>query len=119
MIGYKLVYKWRWAKDGWGTKQTPFKKAPWCYDKFWHCTLSAVMGALCSLITPLAGLIIATSFWFLWEVKDAYIPWEDPRFTTWFPFIGEMNWGGDGFSWKDMVSSWIGAIIIFSLTLIL
>jgi len=33
----------------------------------------------------------------LWEIKDAIIPYEVYGF-----------WGGDGFSWRDLVAGWVG-----------
>jgi hypothetical protein len=101
----------RFAHDKWNSKEDTFKlPGILAHDKVQHF----IGGLLLALISPLASMI----FWALWEVKDALLPWEH-GYYTWFPFIGKMNWGGDGFSYKDMISSWIGAIIIFSLTLIL
>ena len=101
--------KWRWAKDSFVCKDSML----WgiCNNKWLHF--------LCGAILELAALLICGwGYWvsitvilgvgfFLWECKDAVLPWE------------EHGWiGGDGFSWRDLVVSYLGmvmAIIIESL----
>ena len=83
---------WRWAKDEW-----------WKADKLGH-----FLGGLASplLLWAVFGLwrgwcvLGSLAFWWLWEVKDAFVRWE-----TW-------GWlGGDGFSWRDGVASTVGVWI--------
>lgn len=102
----------RFANDSWKTKNHVFGLPGFlAYDKVQHF----IGGLLFGVVSPFYSAI----FWFLWEVKDAIVPYENSKFTTWFPVIGEMNWGGDGFSWKDLLSSLGGSVLIFILTLIL
>lgn len=84
--------KWRWAKDNW-----------WRPDKLWHFIGGLVSPLILWIIFDWAAswcVLASLAFWWLWEVKDAFVRWED------------VGWlGGDGFSWKDGVSSSIGIII--------
>lgn len=43
---------------------------------------------------------------FLWEIKDGFVPDKDPNYIR----IGKWVYcfGGDGFSWKDLLADWIG-----------
>lgn len=45
-----------------------------------------------------AGYNVA--FWTIWEIKDAWYPWEAHGY-----------WGGDGFSYKDAVTSALGVAV--------
>jgi len=89
---------WRWANDSWNSQQHQFTdRGPLKYDKVQHF----IGGYLFGLFSWRIGL----AFWFAWEIKDALIPWERGYVTMW-PI--EHNWGGDGFSWRDMLASWTG-----------
>lgn len=96
--------KWRWAKDSFVCEDSPLFNI--CLDKWTHF--------FCGFILELAALLIlGWRYWipitlilgsgfFLWECKDAVLPWE------------EHGWiGGDGFSWRDLVVSIIGMAIGF------
>jgi hypothetical protein len=80
---------WRWAHDEW-----------WAGDKLGH-----FLGGLVSplLLWAAFGLwrgwcvLFSLAFWWLWEVKDAILRWED---AGWL--------GGDGFSWRDGLVSTAG-----------
>lgn len=90
----------KFAKDTWLSKEYTFARMGiLSYDKFQHFLggfLFAIPGARFSVI-----------FWTLWEVKDGFISWTKGHVTTW-PI--RYNWGGDGFSWRDMVAAWAGAL---------
>ncbi len=85
--------QWRWAKDNWLSKGGVIL----VYDKAEHfltyCLLT-VAGLLLKLDhTGFILLILGV----LWEIKDALLPYERAGF-----------WGGDGFSWKDLVANGLG-----------
>ena len=81
--------RWRWARDNWDGK-----------DKLAHLLGGLVWVFVLGLVwRPWAALLSGLLFWWAWEVKDAYLPWEK---AGWF--------GGDGFSFKDGLASTIGAV---------
>ena len=101
----------RFARDKWLSQEfTWAKKGPITYDKLQHFIGGIFLFALGALIHPDFGLAFSMAFWFLWEVKDGLIPWESMPVTTW-PL--KYNWGGDGFSWRDMIAAWAGAILCY------
>ena len=57
-----------------------------------------------AIVGPLATAAIAVA----WELKDAVLPWEAGVVTRW-PVV--YNWGGDGFSWRDLVATIVGGLI--------
>ena len=80
---------WRWANDEW-----------WSGDKLGH-----FLGGLVSPLLLWAAFHLwrgwcvlgSLAFWWMWEVKDAWVRWED------------VGWlGGDGFSWRDGLASTVG-----------
>ena len=91
--------KFRWANDQWtGT------------DKVFHLARD---GALFFVLWLVIGkffpaLLITQLFAILWEVKDGFVRWED---------IGW--WGGDGFSYKDILMGWVGIMFVFIVAQIL
>jgi hypothetical protein len=105
--------KFRIAKDKWFSKEYTFSnKGLSSYDKFQHFIGGVVATLLLTFFftVPLA-LTGSMLFWFLWEVKDGIIPWEARPVTKW-PIL--YNWGGDGFSWRDMIAAWAGALSAFA-----
>jgi hypothetical protein len=80
---------WRWAKDEW-----------WRGDKLWHILGGLVSPLLLWTVFQMHRcwcVFASFTFWWLWEVKDAYVRSED------------WGWlGGDGFSWKDGIASTVG-----------
>jgi hypothetical protein len=97
---------WRWANDRWLSREYTFAKdGILTYDKLQHF----LGGALFAIF----NLWFSLAFWFLWEVKDALFPWENDRYITRWPI--HYNWGGDGFSWRDMLAAWFGAGLIYLL----
>ena len=93
--------KFRWAKDSWRTKQGLIIK----FDKIEHFLSWFVIYAVANaFLSGLYAAIIAMLTGFLWEVKDAFVPWETYGF-----------WGGDGFSWRDFAADILG--IIFAIFL--
>lgn len=96
--------EFRWATDDWNTTQGKYIK----YDKIEHFIGGLVLTLGCKYIFGMSDVQAWTAsvlFWALWEVKDAYIPWES---------FGE--WGGDGASFRDFSSSAMGAT--FGLTIV-
>ena len=92
---------WRWARDGWTTRQGLLRFSGG-YDKIEHALFFGAMYAVLRLVgMNTAGAWLWSSFAALLnEVKDALMPWE--RF----------GWiGGDGFSWRDFVAS-VGGILL-------
>ena len=82
--------RWRWARDTWGKP-----------DKLGHLIGGAVWVLLLgALWEPWHAFISGLLFWWLWEVKDAFLPWEK---AGWF--------GGDGFSWRDGLASSAGCAL--------
>lgn len=99
--------KWRWAKDRFFT---------WEYcrylcgeDKFIHFILGFVIQVVGGAISIILNCFWTFTFvhilgWVLWECKDALLPWEK---YGW--------WGGDGFSWRDLIASYLGILLLFIL----
>jgi len=103
----------RFAKDKWLSREFTFAESGLLsYDKFQHLAggmFVCIIGTLV-LKSIAIGMIVSMVFWFLWEVKDALLRYEEEHYVThWLMWY---NWGGDGFSWKDMVAAWAGAMII-------
>lgn len=101
----------RFARDHWLSRERTFAKSgPLTFDKLQHF-IGGMVAVL--LLFPFVSLLWAALgsmlFWFLWEVKDSLLPWEDGHVTH-FPI--KYNWGGDGFSWRDMLAAWTGALLI-------
>jgi len=95
--------RFRFAKDKWLSREYTFAESGLLsYDKFQHF----IGGFLFALINPVFSMI----FWFLWEVKDGFLRWEEDKYITNWPL--KYNWGGDGFSWRDMLAAWLGAGIV-------
>ena len=74
---------WRWSKDKWIGK-----------DKWEHLIGFGILSLITGLWTT---IILAVA----WEVKDGLMKWED------FGWIG-----GDGFSYKDIIWSVVGILIV-------
>ena len=91
----------RFAKDSW-TSKTDF---PHCFrgtvlehDKLQHLLGGVLMGFVAAPLL-IGGLFVALLAAVVWEIKDGYM-----YFETFGP------WGGDGFSWRDMLATWAGSI---------
>lgn len=98
-------YSWRWAEDNMGTTQGTFIK----YDKVEHFIGGVVLHLVLRYVFRYDNLdawIGSTVFWFLWEIKDGYTPWEQYGV-----------YGGDGFSYKDFWASAMGASFGLILTI--
>lgn len=103
----------RIAKDKWTSRERTFARSgPLTYDKLQHFIGGALFFSIGAICHPYFGLAFSMSFWFIWEIKDALIPWENRYETNW-PI--RYNWGGDGFSWRDMIAAWAGALITFTI----
>jgi hypothetical protein len=95
----------KFAKDRWISLDPGYAWFwPFKYDKMAHAvggfSLSLCLGFLSALWVLFANII----FWILWEIKDGFILVENlPSKWKW--------WGGDGFSYKDLICSIAGAII--------
>lgn len=116
--GNKL--KFRFAKDIWLSHEYTFAKSGLLtYDKFQHFMGGIVVSLIGTLISRnmAIGLISSAVFWFLWEVKDGILRWEEGQYITHWPI--RYNWGGDGFSWKDMLAAWAGIFLLLIGDLIL
>ena len=101
----EINMKFRMAKDSWTSKETSmipkFLRGHFTdSDKVQHALGGLVLALILGIWTsPIIAGALSALFWKLWEVKDAYVPWETVGF-----------WGGDGFSWRDMLASWGGAL---------
>ncbi len=88
---------WRWANDEW-----------WTGDKLGHFLGGLASPLLLWVVFHLHRswcVVLSLAFWWLWEVKDVFVRWED------------WGWiGGDGFSWRDGAASSLG---VFSAGMIL
>jgi len=105
--------KFRIAKDKWNSKEFTFaEKGLLSYDKFQHFLGGFIFAFIFSFFTSCyIGSVLSILFWFLWEIKDAILDWED-GYCTHFPI--KYNWGGDGFSYKDFIAA-CGGVILFGL----
>lgn len=85
---------WRWARDSFFKPSGGLRQ-----DKIEHFAASACLYSILRVYEaeerPSATAVFSAGV--LWEAKDAVIPWE--RFGF---------WGGDGFSWRDLVSDGLG-----------
>ena len=71
-------------------------------DKLFHLCESGFLFTLLSF--PLGywkGFLYNLIIQILWEVKDALVPWEKYK-----------QWGGDGFSYKDLTVDMVGVGIL-------
>jgi len=94
--------KFRFAHDHWKTREITFAySGPLSYDKVQH-----LIGGF--ILSVLFGPLWASFLALLWEVKDGLVPWE-AGYRTYWPV--KYNWGGDGFSWRDLVASIGGALV--------
>ncbi|HEA19674.1 hypothetical protein LCGC14_2100560 [marine sediment metagenome] len=95
-----MKYRWvKWHDDKWLSRQGSI--LPW--DKAEHAIVSAILAYFATLLLPLlAGCLLVLFIGSLWELKDSIMPWEKYGF-----------WGGDGFSWKDLIADFVGILIIF------
>ncbi len=85
---------WRWSRDSFLNAKMEIRK-----DKWQHFAASGVLYIGFRLFGGREGesAVAAASTGVLWEVKDAILPWEKYGF-----------WGGDGFSWRDIVADVFG-----------
>lgn len=105
---------WRWAKDHLGTKETSiFKHGVLSYDKIQHLFFSFIFSIILYYsgvlffglsFSSLCACLIIFGLGILWEVKDALVPWEEHGF-----------WGGDGFSFLDLLADAVGCSLAFFL----
>ena len=97
-----MKYRWlKWNDDRWLSTQG----AVLHYDKIEHALTSAVLALIATFLMPLlAGCLLVLFIGALWEIKDGYMHCE---VYGW--------WGGEGFSWKDLIADSIGIIIVFIL----
>jgi len=103
--------KFQFAKDKWKSQEFSFAgSGVLSYDKFQHFLGGIVVALLAAIICKSAviGSLISGLFWFFWEIKDGLLSWKAGYITRW-PI--EYNWGGDGFSWRDMLAAWTGAAL--------
>jgi VanZ family protein len=85
-----------WKDDSFFSKQGTLLK----FDKLEHmlgCMILTIVMAL--LIDAIAGIYVFIAG-FLWEMKDGLMDWEK---YGW--------WGGEGFSWKDLIADVVGIIL--------
>ena len=93
----------KFANDKWNSRQG-FIIA---YDKLEHFLGSFVLAYFLSLwVNPLLSAMTTFTLGFLWEIKDAFYPYE---------VYGIL--GGDGFSYKDLAADYIGAMLYLCLYL--
>lgn len=60
-----------------------------------------------ALWRPWAAFWTGLAFWWLWEVKDAFLPWE------------RWGWiGAEGFSWRDGVAATVGCLTALAVHLL-
>ncbi|MDD5062766.1 MAG: hypothetical protein PHN44_10855 [Candidatus Marinimicrobia bacterium] len=102
--------KFRFAKDKWLSKEYTFAHSGLlAYDKFQHFVGGMVVCIIGTFVSKsiAVGVICSAIFWFLWEVKDGILRYEECQYVTHWPIW--YNWGAEGFSWRDMVAAWLGA----------
>lgn len=112
--------RWRWAKDGFDSRETSiFKTSILSYDKVQHLFFSMIFTIILYLVgtfffephivwSPMGSPLTIFLLGILWEVKDALLPYEKVGF-----------WGGDGFSFKDLAADAVGCCIGLLIILIL
>lgn len=85
--------KFRLAKDKWIAR-----------DKAEHMVRDSLLFIITFIIFNnfWTAFWIATAFAFLWEIKDGFLKWE---IYGW--------WGGDGFSYKDILAGTLAILIIY------
>lgn len=90
-----MNYRWlKWSDDKWLSRQGTIIP----YDKSEHAVVSAILALIATFFMPLLfACLLAVVAGYLWEVKDGYLHWE---VYGW--------WGGEGFSWKDLIADSIG-----------
>ena len=94
MIGVKNGNSFRIAQDIWFSQEKSiFKSGILSYDKIQHFLGGLILGYFFGYY----GLIHAN----LWEIKDAYLPYEKQGAI-----------GGDGFSVKDDLATMLGVVIV-------
>jgi len=100
----------KWANDKWTSKETTFAQSgPLAYDKVQHFLGGLLLGLLFRFMFHDPYFIRDVALVaFLWELKDGWVDWRDGYVTEW-PI--RYNWGGDGFSWKDLLASIAGVIV--------
>ncbi len=101
-----MKYRWvSWNRDRWLSRQGSILP----YDKAEHAIASAILTLIAIIFMPLAMACLLVLFiGSLWEWKDAYMPYEK---YGWF--------GGEGFSWKDLIADGIGVSSVFILKLLI
>lgn len=101
--------KLEFAHDTWTSRETIFTKTDLLsYDKVQHF--------LGGFLFAILNIWFSIVFWLLWEIKDGFISYKKGYITNW-PI--RYNWGGDGFSWRDLIASWLGVLIAVGLKWIL
>lgn len=91
-------WKIRFAKDKWNSKSGTIIK----YDKIEHflCCFVLYFGFVLLKVDFLYSLYFVFLIGIIWEVKDAFLPWE------------KFGWyGGDGFSMKDLIADMSGVFL--------
>ncbi len=93
-----MKYRWlKWSDDSWLSRQGTILP----YDKAEHATVSAILALIATLfMPPLIACLAVFIVGLLWEVKDGYLRWE---IYGW--------WGGEGFSWKDLIADSVGIAV--------
>ncbi len=96
-----MRYRWvDWNRDRWLSMQGTILP----YDKAEHAIVSAILTLIAMIFMPLAMACLLVLFiGSLWEIKDGYMHYE---VYGWF--------GGEGFSWKDLIADFIGIAIVFA-----
>lgn len=95
-----MTYRWlKWSSDRWLSRNGTILP----YDKAEHALVSAALTLIATILMPLAFACLLVLFiGALWEQKDAVMPYEK---YGWF--------GGEGFSWKDLIADFVGIAAIF------
>ena len=95
-----MNYRWlKWSRDRWLSRNGTILP----YDKAEHLVVSAILAYFAIQFMPLlAGCLLVLFIGSLWELKDGYMPYE---IYGWY--------GGEGFSWKDLIADFVGILIIF------
>ncbi len=96
-----MKLRWlNWKDDKWFSTQGAILR----YDKPEHAVVSAILAYIATFLMPLLiACIVILLIGFIWEYKDGLMDWEK---YGW--------WGGEGFSWKDLIADFVGIGIVFA-----
>ena len=88
--------QWRWARDSWLSRGGLVLT----YDKLEHFLTYLGLTFIGFWLRIDSTIPILLMIGILWEIKDALLPYEKVGF-----------WGGDGFSWKDLMANIAGIAV--------